>query len=250
MTDQILEIGKRGLETTDEKVKAMMNNIVNAQTPGFRRSELQINSFPAVLEKAKNKAGNQSSPMVPNVASVYQNKTHGALLRTGSPTDLAVAGDGYFVLQGPMGELFTRDGRFTLDENGVLISVSGKHPVMGQGGSIAIIPGDPIEITQDGDVKSDGVKVDTVKIVKFEDQNKLESVNNVLFKMPQDTDVPYTVDENPRVLQGYTEASNVNIMDEMMQLIYLQRIYGFDAKIVQTRDASLTRSLEMGRPAQ
>ena len=250
MADNILEIGRRGLETTDEKVKAMTNNIVNAQTPGFRRSELQINSFPVELEKAKSKAGSKPSAIAPNISAVYQDKTHGALLRTGSPTDLAVTGDGYFVLEGPTGELFTRDGRFMLDENGVLVSVSGKHPVMGQGGSIAVIPGDPLEITQDGDVKSDNVTVDTVKVVVFEDQSKLESVNSVLFKMPDNTSVPYTVDQNPRVLQGYTEASNVNIMEEMMQMVYLQRIYGMDAKIVQTRDASLTRSLEMGRAAQ
>ena len=250
MTDQILEIGKQGLETTDEKVKAMMNNMVNAQTPGFRRSELQINSFPSVLEKASNKAANQPSAMVPNVATVYQDNTHGALMHTGSPTDLAVTGDGYFVLDGPDGELFTRDGRFSLDENGVLMSVSGKHPVMGQGGTIAVIPGSSLEITQDGDVKSDGVVVDTIKVVKFDDQTKLESVNNVLFKIPQNATVAYSVDENPRVLQGYTESSNVNIMDETMQMIFLQRIYAMDAKVVSTRDASLTNALSMGRPAQ
>ncbi|MEK7376976.1 MAG: flagellar hook basal-body protein [Candidatus Margulisiibacteriota bacterium] len=250
MADRILEIGRRGLETTDEKVKAMMNNIVNAQTPGFRKTDLQITSFPAALEKAKNKVEGEPSAMLPKVAGVYQDKTHGALLRTGSATDLAVAGDGYFVLQGSAGELFTRDGRFTLDENGVLTSVAGKNPVMGQGGPIAVIPGSRVDITQDGDVKSDGVAIDRIRIVKFEDQSKLESINNVMFKLPENGGAHYTVDENPRVLQGYTEASNVNIMDEMMQMIYLQRIYGMDAKIVQTRDASLSRSLEMGRPSQ
>jgi flagellar basal-body rod protein FlgG len=250
LTDRIFEIGKRGLETTDENVKAMMNNIVNAQTPGFRRSEVEVNSFPAALENATNKAAGQPSSMVPSVASVYQDKTHGALARTGSPTDVAISGDGYFVLEGPAGDLYTRDGRFMLDENGVLISVSGKHPVMGQGGTISIIPGDPFEITQDGDIKTNGVTVDTIKIVNFEDQSKLESVNSVLFKIPLNADVPYRVDENPRVLQGYTESSNVNIMDETMKMVFLQRINAMDAKVVQTRDASLSRALEMGRPAQ
>ncbi len=249
MTDRILEIGRRGLDTTDQNVKAMMNNIVNAQTPGFKKSQVQVNSFPVMLQKAQNKSAGAQA-MVPEVKSVQQDKTHGALLRTGSPTDLAVVGEGYFALEGASGELYTRDGRFTLDENGVLKSVSGRNSVLGQGGSIAVVPGSSIEIMQNGDIMSDGAKIDTMKIVVFEDPSKLESVNNVVFKIPENGSLIYSVNENPRVLQGYIEASNVNIMDEMMQMIFLQRVYGFDAKIIQTRDASLTRSLEMGRPAQ
>ena len=247
MGDRILNIGQKGLETSDERFKAMVNNLVNAQTPAFRKSEVQLNSFPMELDKAKNKI---DGAMIPEVRGVYQSQVHGPLLKTGGSTDIALGSDGYFVLQGPSGEMFTRDGRFRTDDNGMVISVAGNYPLLGQGGPVQVDRGAKIDIMQNGDIKSDGTIVDTIRSVILDDTSKLESVNGSLFRIPANSNYIYTEDENPRMLQGYIEGSNVNVMDEMMEMVYLGRIFGVDTKLIQARDASLSRALEMGRPAQ
>jgi len=252
MSDNILSIGQAGLETSDARVKAMMNNIVNAQTPGFRKSDVSIKSFPMMLDQAESDLESRTSSraMLPKVNGVYKNQSHGPLFKTGGATDAAIGGDGYFVLQGPEGEIFTRDGRFTLDQDGKLISVSGNYPVLGKSGPIMIIPGSKLELAQNGSVLVDDVETDRLRVVLFSEPKKLESINNTFYRIPPAQNNVYIEDENPRVIQGYIEASNVSVMDEMMEMIYLSRIYGVDTKVVQARDAALAKAMELGRPAQ
>ncbi len=248
MTDQILNISKRGLEAAEEKVKAMTSNLVNAQTPGFRKSEVAVKSFPAYLEDATQAVENSSS--VPKAGPVTQSHQQGALFKTGNPTDIAIGGKGYFVLQGPEGDIYTRDGRFTLDENGVIVSVVGNHPLMARGGQVAVIPGARIDISQSGVISVDDTPVDQVRVVEFSDPSRLRSINGTHFSMPSEGASEYFESESPRVIQGFVEGSNVSIMDSMMDMIYLSRLYAVDAKVITAREAALAKALEMGRPSQ
>jgi flagellar basal body rod protein FlgG len=244
MGDRILEVGGAGIEGMDAKVKVLMNNMVNSETPGYRKSDVVIKSFPTYLEAAQVK----SSTQVPRVEGVYHNQTPGTLLRTGNKTDLAIGGDGFFVVETPDGAGYTRDGRFTLDQDGRLITVAGNFPVIGTSGPITVPPGSQIEFTGDGKISVDGVEVNTIRIVKFEKPTELEPITGSLFrandKMNTET-LGY-----PRIVSGYVEASNVDIIEEMMNLITMSRVYNIDAKIISNRDAMLSRALEMGRPAQ
>ncbi len=249
MTDRILEIGQGALETSDLKVKAMMQNIVNAQTPGYKKEDLSIKAFPSYLENATNKIEKTDS-LVPRAAGVFTSYQQGPLQKTGNSTDIALGGSGFFVLQGPDGEIFTRDGRFTLDEEGKLISVSGHYPVLGQGGQINIVPGAKLDISQSGKILVDEVETDKLKVVEIDNTQKLETKNHTFFSLPKNASNSYSEIESPRVLQGFVEASNVSIMDEMMNMVSLSQIYNINTKVVQARDASLSRALEMGKPSQ
>jgi len=242
--DKILEVGGAGIEGTDAKVKVLMNNMVNSETPGYRKSDVIIKSFPTYLEEASKK----SSTQVPNIEGTYYDQNPGTLLRTGNKTDIAIGGEGFFVVEAPWGNAYTRDGRFTLDKDGRLVTVAGNYPVLGQSGSIVVSPGDEIEFTVDGKIRSKDVEINTIRVVNFNDKSKLKPASGSLFNASADAEM--SLNQSPRIVSGYVEASNVNIIEEMMQLIYLSRLYNIDAKIVSNRDAMLTRALEMGRPAQ
>lgn len=244
MGDRILEVGSAGIEGADAKVKALMNNMVNAETPGFRKSDVVIKSFPTYLDEARVR----SSTQVPQIEGMYYNQNPGTLLRTGNKTDLAIGGEGFFVVETPWGEGYTRDGRFALDQEGRLVTVSGNYPVMGVGGPIVVEPGGDAEFTGEGRVKVKQDIIGTIKVVKFRDRSAIKPLSGSVFasSKPGNDEIV----ESPRIVSGYIEASNVNVIEEMMNLIYLSRVYGVDAKIVSNRDAMLTRAMEMGRPAQ
>ncbi len=243
MADRILEIGEAGLESTDQRVKKLMDNMVNAEVPGYKKSEAVVRSFPLELEAASQRINS----MKPQVEGSFYSSIQGALVKTDSQLDLALGTEGFFVLQGPWGEGYTRDGRFHLDKDGRLLSVSGNFPVIGQSGPIVVTPGAVVEFTQDGEIKVDDEIVDRIQVLKPEIKEELESLNGSIFKKKDVSAVLVEV-ENPRVIQGYVEASNVNIIDQMMEMIYLERIYNINAKLIQGRDGNLARAMELGRP--
>ena len=244
MADKILEVGGAGIEGADEKVRALMNNIVNSETPGYKKADVVIKAFPTYLEDAKIR----SSTQVPQVEGVYYDQNPGTLVRTGNETDLAIGGEGFFTVQTPEGERYTRDGRFAVDPSGRLITVAGNYPVLGLGGPIVVQPGSKISFTGEGKVMVDGAEQNTLKVVNFADTTTLKPMTGSLFSASDNAQL--VINDSPRIVTGYIEASNSNVIEETMNMIYLNRVYEVDSKIVSNREAMFTKALDMGRPAQ
>jgi len=245
MTDRILEIGEAGLESADQKVRKLMDNMVGAEVPGYKKSDAVVRSFPLELEAATQRI----SGMKPQVEGTFYSDIQGALIKTDGTLDMALGSDGYFVLAGPWGEGYTRDGRFRLDKEGRMLTVAGNYPVLGEHGPIILPQGSNVEVSQIGVILVDGEPIDRVRVVKPELKNSLESLNGSIFKKKDGYAVMQEI-ESPRVIHGYIEASNVNIIEQMMELIYLEKIYNLNTKVIQTRDSNLGRSMELGRATQ
>jgi len=244
VADKILEVGGAGIEGMDAKVKAMMNNMVNSETPAYRKSDVVIKSFPTYLDEATQR----SSTQIPVIEKTFYDQTPGTLIRTGNQTDVAIGGDGFFVVQTPSGMGYTRDGRFALDQDGNLVTVAGNYQVLGLEGPITVVPGSNIEFSGDGKIMVKNEKIGTIRVANFGDKSELEPLSGSVFTAKSEASL--TMNQNPRVVSGYVEASNVNIIDEMVNMMYLSRIYNIDAKIVSNREAMLSRAMDIGKPAQ
>ncbi|OGC06731.1 hypothetical protein A2526_04585 [candidate division WOR-1 bacterium RIFOXYD2_FULL_36_8] len=240
--DPILQIGAEGLASTDEKMQSLINRIVNAETPGFRSSDVTIRSFPLELEAAEKKLSTQS----PKVDGTFYNYAQGTFVRTGKNTDFAIGTPGFFVLFCPWGEGYSRDGRFMVNPEGEVVTVVGGYKLMGQNGPILVSPGSRIDISETGELLVDSEVVDKIRVVDFEDNQSLESLNGVIFKDPTGNLALKEVD-NPKILQGYVESSNASVVDQMVEMIYINRIYDTNTKIIQTRDGNLSQAIGMGR---
>jgi len=248
MVDRIFNIGENGLQTADIRVKSLTNNMVNAETPGFKKSIVVEKAFPIWLQEYQDKVYSKSGAgMIPEVSGVYYDQSSGSVNRTGGSTDFAISGDGYFVVATKWGPGYTRDGRFKLDKDGNLISVAGNHPLMGQNGQITVVPGSKIDVLENGEIKSDGISVNKLRIITCDNPNKLELVSGSIYKLASNDESMIKDVDSPKIVQGYVEGSNISIINEMMELIYLNRAYNVNTKIIQVRDSALTHALEMGK---
>jgi flagellar basal-body rod protein FlgG len=169
--------------------------------------------------------------------------TQGAFQTTGSKTNFALQGDGFFTVQTAAGPAYTRDGAFAVSPDGYLATLSG-NKVLGNAGPIKVGKGD-ISVNDSGIVSQNGATLDTLKIARFANQGALTKIGGNLFSAGGA--VP-TVAKGTVVRQGYLEASNVNSVSEMVSMISAYRTFEASSKAVQAADSTLDKCVnEVGR---
>jgi len=228
-----------GLMAQVQRLTVVGNNIANATTPGFKRSE---GSFTELLMVELDAASTPLKPEVPNEAPhgvVYQPEvlfTQGGLIPTGRSLDFALDGPGLIELQDSSGRpVFVRGGSFTLDVTGRIVHSSGAvvprvqiHP---QASAIDVNTSGEISMAVDGE----GTTVGVLRIVEFVNPAGLELLGSGQY-LPTENSGQQSPSRNTQLQQGFLESSNVSIVDEMTSLIRAQRAYQANARSLKSTD--------------
>lgn len=256
-----------GMITETKRTDTIANNLANANTTGYKRDEAVTMDFEPMLIRRINDLSQspdvtsfkgfslmQKEPVVgelglgSRVAEIATDHAQGSLQTTGNHLDMAIQGEGYFMVQTPQGVRYTRDGNFYRTGNGRLVTVNGQEVLDRRGRAITIPPESAsFQVSPSGNISADNVPVAQLGLVTF------EGGDAVMRK--QGNNLYYVVDENLRprqasgsIQQGCLERSNTEIVSEMVNLIANYRSYEANSKAVVSQDTLLDKSVnEVGR---
>lgn len=225
-----------GNMVAQQRLEVLTNNLANINTAGFKRDRMVFSSVLATVKNPSQEAVSltaaQAAPALSS-ASFATDYSAGPLKQTGNTLDLALEGDGFFVVNTPQGRAFTRQGNFHLDANNKLVNADG-YDVLANGGPVTI-RGGKIVIDSKGGVFADGRQVGTLEIVDFPKPYPLQKAGSVQF-VPDGTGGSEQPAKSVNIKQGYIEDSNVNPLVEMAQLIETYRYYESCVKAIQNFD--------------
>jgi len=245
--DRMLYIAMTGARQTMLSQAVNTNNLANATTPGFRADLATAVSLalhgPGLDSRVYGMTDGNGVDLTP-----------GSLQRTGRELDVAVEGDGWIAVQAPDGgEAYTRAGDLHVDSFGILTTGAG-HPVIGNGGPIAIPPNAKLDIGADGTISirplGQGVKalaiVDRIKLVKLPPDQVMKG-DDGLVRLKGGGKAE--ADASVTLVSGALESSNVNAVNSMIRLIELARQYESQVRMMKTAeedDRAAARLLQMG----
>ncbi|MCL2171595.1 MAG: flagellar hook-basal body protein [Defluviitaleaceae bacterium] len=241
-----------GMNVQMQRMDVIANNLANADTLGFKRNIVITQSFSDVLTRRIREYDlDITSPPPVGMMSLgsFVHTTHtdfaqGGLQVTGSPLDLAIDGLGWFEISyiSTAGETipkFTRDGSFTLNQDGMLTTMAG-FPVNNISGAPIFLPTGEIIIAGDGSIIVNEEIVDQIRIVSFEDPQTLRAYgHNLLTTTAESYEIPF----EGRILQGHLENSNVNSVREMVDLITTARAFEANQRMMTIRDGILGQAV-------
>lgn len=214
----------------ERRLNTIADNVANASTVGFRATGVK---FADVVSGAGQRSVSFASP-----GDTYLSRAHGSLTETGNPFDFAVQGDAWFGIETPAGTVMTRDGRFSMNENGELMSVEG-HPVLDAGGSpIQLDPrGGPPKAGADGSLRQGDQLVGAIGLFNFDPGRNFVRYGNSGI-VPARAPEPVIDRGDIGVAQGFLEESNVNPVMEMTRLITVQRAFENTAAMMRETASS------------
>lgn len=221
------------------EIQVLAHNVANLSTTGFRREGLVFSEFVRQLDR-------QEEPLSMAAANARQTYlVQGGLTATGGAFDLAIEGDGFFRIDTPEGERLTRAGHFIPNAQGELVTPDG-HRLLDLGGAAVFVPAEAaqIAISRDGTISADGQPLAQLGLVVPDDPSSLRRASGVLHFVEGDT-LPV---ENPVILQGFLEESNVNPISEMARLVAVQRAYESGQKFLDREDERIRNVVQtLGR---
>ena len=217
------------LDALTKEFDIVAHNLANASTAGFKR---RCNAFTRALES---QAGTQDEGSGQEEQTALD-FSQGTLVQTDRTLDFALYGKGYFVIETPDGPLYTRHGVFQVNPNGQIVDLSGRV-VAGVAGPISLPANvDPsgIQVAADGRISAGGAAMGQFRVVEFPDNEKqLLPVGNTCFQAPKDVEPVEAL--KPVVKQGYQEASNVRVVDELVNMITVSRLYEANMRLVSVK---------------
>lgn len=234
------------------------NNLANVNTTGYKKETTVMASFPDMLLMRVNDRKKEEirNPFVGTLGTgvlvdeVLTSHAQGQLKESSSAFDLAIVGSGYFAIETPAGERYTRNGNFTLSQDGYLVTNQG-YFVLGQAGRIRAADDDnkvvnmkDFMVDGSGNVSVNGQRIDTLRLVSFDNPAKqLTKQGDSLFVA-----AGQGIQAAGQVMQNFVETSNINPITEMVDLITIMRSYEANQKAIQAHDRTLEQVInDVGR---
>ncbi|WP_293676302.1 flagellar basal-body rod protein FlgF [uncultured Phenylobacterium sp.] len=242
--DNALYVGLSHQMVLRREMDIIANNIANLDTNGFKVESLMQKTDPAYP------AATFSAPKpVKFVAAdgVARDFGQGILVKTGAPLDMAVEGQGLFQVQGPNGPRFTRDGRFTTDPTGKLVTQGGLA-VLDEGGGEIIIDAEKgqVAIGPDGSMSQGNERVGKIGMFVFANAGALEKSGDNLYR--NTSNLAAEKAEKANLRQGFLESSNVKPVLEITRMVEVSRAYEKTAKMIDSQADLSRRAVErLGR---
>lgn len=266
-----------GMSALQSKLDIISNNLANVDKTAFKKDIAIMKAFPDIQVRRQRDDGLVVFPLgsydkMPFVGKLgtgvelnesFTNYKQGNLKETSNEFDFAIDGKGFIAIETENGERYTRNGSFTIDKDGFLVTKDGLK-VLSETGYIQIkknnfiidkegnlyqnaeYEGDPTRLVQkDENEWIDTEYIGTLKIVRFPRERELRREGNSMYYEDEFTGPAFNVrgNERPKILQGFIETSNVNPITEMVQMIEVQRSYEANQKSIQSHDQILGRMI-------
>ena len=226
------------LESIERYHEVIARNLANINTPGYRR---QAATFQSIAAQHKGVGGTRNHGT--DLSEAKFDFTLGAIEETGRELDVAIEGDGFFELETEQGPIYTRNGVFFIGQDGALVTSNGL-PVNSESGPIQFANGttpDQVKISTDGTIYADELQVGKLKIVAFDNPQRLKPRGTVLFEAPKSAGA---TESTAVVRQGVRERSNVNATQQLVKLITGMRHHEAAQRAMRSMSETIAQRLQ------
>jgi flagellar basal-body rod protein FlgF len=217
-----------------QEMQVVANNIANAATTGYRQEGLIFSEYVA-------SASGESSVSMGRAQVTNTSLEQGTLTQTNGDLDLAIEGDGFFMVETPSGNRLTRAGSFAPNAFGDLVNMSG-YRVLDAGGAPVFVPTGVggVDVASDGTLSAQGQPIGQIGLFQPEDDTRLIREDGVMFR----AEGPIGPAETAHILQGFLESSNVNPLGQVARMIEIQRAYEMGQSFLQAEDERIRNSVK------
>lgn len=241
-----------GMLNEQNRMDVLTNNLANADTTGYKKEGATAQSFSDVLGYKIKDTSEFNIPkrmgvmnMGVKIGETYTDYDQGSLKATDNTFDFALSGKGFFAVEftskaGETSTKYTRDGSFTLNKDGFLVTKDGDFLLNTAGNHIQLDPTKEATVERNGTIYQNNAQVAQIQLTDYTDYNFLEKYGENYYQPVEGATVQPA---EAQVYSGYLEASNVKVVNEMVEMINVTRAYEANQKIVQTMDGSLDKAV-------
>jgi len=247
-----------GMAAQQVRIENIANNLANVSTVGFKKGresfeDLVYQQIPVAAVDENGRPAPLEVGSGTRMVAINRDFQAGSIQHTGQPFDLAIAGEGFFVVEDIDGvEHYTRDGQLTINNEGELVTHSGHRVSPG-----VQIPDDIdiVSVTQDGTIVGtyndtvEEVNLGTLRMVRFVNPSGLHAQGGKLFSMTAASGEPLEMDPDDgiNIQQGFLESSNVDVAEELVNMIIAQRAFELTSKVIQAGDETMQTVVNLKR---
>lgn len=228
--DSLVAAAGSGLRSRIETLDVLANNIANAGTAGYKADEESYNTYFGQSAWEGYDEGRPSGVEMPVIEKNWTDFSQGALVPTGSNSDLALTSAGFFVVNSPSGPLYTRNGHFRVTRTGELQTQEGYSLMAIAGKPIVVNPNRDFEVSGAGQIKQDGVTLGTLAVMNGNDPSSTGKMGSGYFGFSAGSKLQAVA--NPEVAQGKVEMSNVTPATAAVKLVNVMRSFEMLQKAV------------------